>query len=199
MAFIKRRGTDSSDDGQQDFFEESDVHSEEEQSVQSASENEKTLTAEESEEKAAPKPRRKRVVKAKAVSEIGSDESVQAASSEAAASETESSAETSAETSSSETNAAPEQTEFGTQYQSRPRYDGSQSRRWNNNRYVSNRRYNNRGGNYERNLQSRLEAVQAAQRIENPEEYESKPRLLINDLTKMSIHRAEFQEHRLQK
>lgn len=187
MAFIKRRGTDSSDDGQQDFFEESDVHSEEEQSVQSASENEKTLTAEESEEKAAPKPRRKRVVKAKAVSEIGSDESVQAASSEPAASETESSAETSAETSSSETNAAPEQTEFGTQYQSRPRYDGSQSRRWNNNRYVSNRRYNNRGGNYERNLQSRLEAVQAAQRIENPEEYESKPRLLINDLTKMSM------------
>lgn len=183
MAFIKRRGTDSSDDGQQDFFEESDVHSEEEQSVQSASENEKTLTAEESEEKAAPKPRRKRVVKAKAVSEIGSDESVQAASSEPAASETE----TSAETSSSETNAAPEQTEFGTQYQSRPRYDGSQSRRWNNNRYVSNRRYNNRGGNYERNLQSRLEAVQAAQRIENPEEYESKPRLLINDLTKMSM------------
>ncbi|WP_288604029.1 transcription termination factor Rho [uncultured Treponema sp.] len=183
MAFIKRRGTDSSDDGQQDFFEESDVHSEEEQSVQSASENEKTLTAEESEEKAAPKPRRKRVVKAKAVSETGSDESVQAASSEPAAAETE----TSAETSSSETNAAPEQTEFGTQYQSRPRYDGSQSRRWNNNRYVSNRRYNNRGGNYERNLQSRLEAVQAAQRIENPEEYESKPRLLINDLTKMSM------------
>lgn len=183
MAFIKRRGTDSSDDGQQDFFEESDVHSEEEQSVQSASENEKTLTAEESEEKAAPKPRRKRVVKAKAVSETGSDESVQAASSEPAAAETE----TPAETSSSETNAAPEQTEFGTQYQSRPRYDGSQSRRWNNNRYVSNRRYNNRGGNYERNLQSRLEAVQAAQRIENPEEYESKPRLLINDLTKMSM------------
>lgn len=183
MAFIKRRGTDSSDDGQQDFFEESDVHSEEEQSVQSASENEKTLTAVESEEKATPKPRRKRVVKAKAVSETGSDESVQAASSEPAASETE----TSAETSSSETNAAPEQTEFGTQYQSRPRYDGSQSRRWNNNRYVSNRRYNNRGGNYERNLQSRLEAVQAAQRIENPEEYESKPRLLINDLTKMSM------------
>lgn len=181
MAFIKRRGTDSSDDGQQDFFEESDVHSEEEQSVQSASENEKTLTAEESEEKATPKPRRKRVVKAKAVSETGSDESVQAASSEPAETET------SAETSSSETNAAPEQTEFGTQYQSRPRYDGSQSRRWNNNRYVSNRRYNNRGGNYERNLQSRLEAVQAAQRIENPEEYESKPRLLINDLTKMSM------------
>ena len=183
MAFIKRRGTDSSDDGQQDFFEESDVHSEEEQSVQSASENEKTLTAEESEEKAAPKPRRKRVVKAKAVSETGSDESVRAASSEPAAAETE----TSAETSSSETNTASEQTEFGTQYQSRPRYDGSQSRRWNNNRYVSNRRYNNRGGNYERNLQSRLEAVQAAQRIENPEEYESKPRLLINDLTKMSM------------
>ena len=41
--------------------------------------------------------------------------------------------------------------------------------------------------NYERNLQARLEAVQAAQKIENPEEYESKPRLLINDLTKKSM------------
>ncbi|MBQ1671618.1 MAG: transcription termination factor Rho, partial [Treponema sp.] len=29
---------------------------------------------------------------------------------------------------------------------------------------------------------------EAAQRIENPEEYESKPRLLINDLTKMGMH-----------
>ncbi len=35
---------------------------------------------------------------------------------------------------------------------------------------------------------ARDEAVRAAQIIENPEEYESKPRLLINDLTKMGMH-----------
>ena len=64
-------------------------------------------------------------------------------------------------------------------------------RRYNNNGYRNNngRRYNNyRNGNYERSAQARLEAVEAAQRIENPEEYESKPRLLINDLTKMGMH-----------
>ena len=33
-----------------------------------------------------------------------------------------------------------------------------------------------------------MEAVEAAQRIENPEEYESKPRLVINDLTKKGMH-----------
>lgn len=68
------------------------------------------------------------------------------------------------------------------------------NRRWaNSSRYGnnrSNRRYGNNyrnNGNYERNLQARLEAVEAAQRIENPEEYESKPRLEINELTKMSM------------
>lgn len=58
--------------------------------------------------------------------------------------------------------------------------------RYNNGRY--NRRYNSRGGNYEKNAQARLEAAEAAQRIENIEEYESKPRLMINDLTKMGVH-----------
>ncbi|MBB5218161.1 transcription termination factor Rho [Treponema rectale] len=76
-----------------------------------------------------------------------------------------------------------------------------QPRRWQNNRYqnngyqnnsyqnngrYNNRRYNNYRNN-ERNLQERLEAVEAAQKIENPEEYESKPRLEINNLTKMSM------------
>ncbi len=68
-------------------------------------------------------------------------------------------------------------------------------RRYNNNgnnsRYNNNnnRRYNNnyRNNNYERNQQARMEAVEAAQRIENPEEYESKPRIIINELTKMSM------------
>ncbi len=52
---------------------------------------------------------------------------------------------------------------------------------------YQNRRYNNNNNyNSERN-QQRLEAVLEAQKIENPEEYESKPRLEINDLTKMGM------------
>ena len=74
------------------------------------------------------------------------------------------------------------------------RYDnnGRYSNRYNsNNRFNNNyRRYNNNGrfNSYERSAQARLEAVEAAQRIENPEEYESKPRLVINDLTKKGMH-----------
>ena len=70
-----------------------------------------------------------------------------------------------------------------------PRYnDGGYDSRYSN-RYYSGRRYNSyRGnGNYERNAQTRLEAVEVAQHIENPEDYESKPRLLINDLTIKSM------------
>ncbi len=53
-------------------------------------------------------------------------------------------------------------------------------RNWNNGgRYNNNRRYNPR--NYERNSQQEM------QKYEPPEDYESKPRLLINDLTKMSM------------
>ncbi|WP_407400927.1 transcription termination factor Rho [Treponema sp.] len=58
-----------------------------------------------------------------------------------------------------------------------------------NNRNNNRNNYNNRrnNNNYEKNLQARLEAVRKAQEIENPEEYESKPRLVINNLTKMSM------------
>ncbi len=61
-------------------------------------------------------------------------------------------------------------------------YRGS---RYNSNGNSSGYR-NNRYNNFERN-QQRLEAALEAQRIENPEEYESKPRLQINDLTKMGM------------
>ncbi|MBR6297043.1 MAG: transcription termination factor Rho [Treponema sp.] len=89
------------------------------------------------------------------------------------------------------------QQESRTENHLRESYGGhTQYRRYNNggynNGYRNNngRRYNNnyRNGNYERNAQARLEAAEAAQRIENPEDYESKPRLLINDLTKMGMH-----------
>lgn len=59
--------------------------------------------------------------------------------------------------------------------------------RWDRgNRYGNNRRNNYRQNNEARNA-ARDAATEAAQVIENPAEYESKPRLLINDLTKMSM------------
>ncbi len=71
----------------------------------------------------------------------------------------------------------------------------NQSSKNQNHRFESNRRYgryqnrrfNNRNSNYERNMQSRMEAVQEAQKIENLEDYESKPRLVINEITKLSM------------
>ena len=69
--------------------------------------------------------------------------------------------------------------------------EGYRGGRYNGNNYNGNgnsyngRRYNN-NYNTERNLM-RLEAALEAQKIENPEEYESKPRLQINDLTKMGM------------
>ena len=72
------------------------------------------------------------------------------------------------------------------------KYNNNGQGNYNNNRYNNRRFYNNGGNgrfyNNEKNMQSRLEAVEAAQRIENPEEYESKPRLLINELTKKGMH-----------
>ena len=61
-------------------------------------------------------------------------------------------------------------------------------------RTYNNRQHNN-GNNRRTSYRERIaarnaardEAAAAAQIIENPEEYESKPRLLINDLTKMSM------------
>ncbi|MDY6398418.1 MAG: transcription termination factor Rho [Treponema sp.] len=74
-------------------------------------------------------------------------------------------------------------------------------RNYNNNRgeYNNNREnnYNNQRGRFDRRQSyreriaarnaARDEATAQAQIIENPEEFESKPKLLINDLTKMSM------------
>ena len=85
-------------------------------------------------------------------------------------------------------------------YEPRRTWERNGNTRYNN--YTNNnggynsygaRRYNNRQNYREsreareaRNAQRDAE-VQAAQIIENPEEYEAKPRLKINDLTKMSM------------
>ncbi len=61
-------------------------------------------------------------------------------------------------------------------------------------RYNNNNRFPNRRNNYRESREAREARqaardaeVQAAQIIENPAEYEAKPRLLINDLTRMSM------------
>lgn len=79
-----------------------------------------------------------------------------------------------------------------------PRRTWDRTQRYNNNNYNNNGNYNNRRFNNRSPYRESREArearyaqrdaeTQAAQIIENPEEYESKPRLLINDLTKMSM------------
>ncbi len=84
---------------------------------------------------------------------------------------------------------------------------GYQPRNYRNYRNYNNREYNNRDngynnqnnprGRFDRRMSyreriaarnaARDEATAQAQIIENPEEFESKPKLLINDLTKMSM------------
>ena len=65
-----------------------------------------------------------------------------------------------------------------------PRYGSSG---YNNRRYGSRGAYRESREAREARYAQRDAETQAAQIIENPEEYESKPRLLINDLTKMSM------------
>ncbi len=145
-----------------------------------------------------PKPRRKRVVRTKtAVESKGSTES-RTDSAEVASVENDLSVEVKSETTggastpvTTETTGVASSGTESVSNQNTRTYNNN--RKWtnNNSRYGNNRRsYNNRGNynnNYERSAQARLEAVEAAQRIENPEEYESKPRLVINELTKMSM------------
>ena len=98
----------------------------------------------------------------------------------------------------SETGESGEQQSEGQGYQQR---NYRNYRNYNNNRgeYNNNREnnYNNQRGRFDRRQSyreriaarnaARDEATAQAQIIENPEEFESKPKLLINDLTKMSM------------
>lgn len=94
------------------------------------------------------------------------------------------------------------QQEGGQAYENHGYYRRTPSRRWDNNGngYNNNGGYNNnnynRNNNYRRmSYRERIAARNAArdeataqqQIIENPEEFESKPKLQINDLTKMSM------------
>lgn len=178
MAIIKRRNSD----------EAAEIQTEEAASQLEGNENPESTESDEA--KNPPKVRRRRIVKKSTEQESVEPEASGESSSEpqengSATSESLSEPQTQSHHESSESNSDSSHEEH---YVPRQRYDNN--RRWNGNNRYGNRRYNNNrynNTNYERNLQARLEAVQAAQKIENPEEYESKPRLLINDLTKKSM------------
>ena len=177
MAIIKRRNSD----------EAAEIQTEEAASQLEGNENPESTESDEA--KNPPKVRRRRIVKKATEQESVVPDNSEESSSEpqendSATSESLSEPQTQSHHESSESNSDSAHEEH---YVPRQRYD---KRRWNGNNRYGNRRYNNNrynNTNYEKNLQARLEAVQAAQKIENPEEYESKPRLLINDLTKKSM------------
>ena len=179
MAIIKRR---NSDDAAETQTEETAIQLEG---------NENPESTESDEAKNPPKVRRRRIVKKSADSEKEETENSEQASSEPQENDSvacESSSEPQQMQSHHESSEANSDSAHEAHYVPRQRYENN--RRWNNNNRYGNRRYNNNrynNTNYEKNLQARLEAVQAAQKIENLEEYESKPRLLINDLTKKSM------------
>ena len=190
MAFTKRRTANPD-------AESSELNSavDESQSENSGAETDSAESAAEKTEETVVKPRRRRVVKKAVPAEetaASSDQPAQEASTEstqqqASPSQAPEPAQDGVQMQEPQARYTSERPERPSQYENGGHY---QPRRYNNyNNYRNgNRRYNNyRNGSYERNAQARMEAVEADQRIENPEEYESKPRLQINDLTKMSM------------
>ena len=193
MAFTKRCGASSD-------AESSELSSavDESQTENSGAETDSSESADAKTDEAVVKPRRRRVVKKTAPADEPApvvEQPAQEASAESAPTQSSSPAQTSEpaqdnmQSQDVQTShyASERSSERPSQYENGGHY---QNRRYNNyNNYRNGgRRYNNyRNSNYERNAQARMEAVEADQRIENPEEYESKPRLQINDLTKMSM------------
>lgn len=196
MAIMRRRKTENQENVQsQDAAVENEAVE-----VQENSE-----VSENSEEKAA-KPRKRRIVKKAAAEEcaetgeapvVPAEENQSAPSSETPA-ENAPQAEVPAGEGSLGYEGSENQSsenEGRRNFQSNRRNDNRGWNNYGNNRNNFNRSQNNRNNfnnrrnynNYEKNLQARLEAVRKAQEIENPEEYESKPRLVINNLTKMSM------------
>ena len=91
------------------------------------------------------------------------------------------------QTSSEENSSAQNQNQSYYYQDNRNRYNNNnRNGRYNNNNRNGRYNNNNRMSAAERFAQQKAE-IEANQRIENPEEYAAKPRLLINDLTKMSM------------
>ncbi len=171
MALLRRRAPKSEEPQTESSQLELDVQPESYESVPSQ-ENEGAEPAAAESETPAEEPktviRRKRIVVTKA----------------------EPSAEPAAETSSEETqgeNKTAADSQQSENNDAQFHQGGMRQQRWNNNRGNRNdRRQSYRERIAARNA-ARDEATAAAQIIENPEEYESKPRLLINDLTKKTM------------
>lgn len=161
------------------FLKHSTSESEENQSVENAAtevkSSESALTEAQADDTAETKPKRRRIVK----KAVPAEETAPAPSEAVQSADSESSAETSSATQ------AVESANTEGQHQNRQRFDSN--RKYNNGGRFNNRYNNKRNTDYERRMQAKLDAVREAQKIENPEEYESKPRLLINDLTKKSM------------
>ena len=134
----------------------------------------------------APKVRKRRVVK-KAVAESAESLENSTEEKEPAAQDSSVAEDFAENQSSSDDNSVTSgDGEYHKGFQRHQNYGNNYGR--NNKRFNGNNRRNyNNNSNYEKNLQARLEAVKKAQEIENPEEYESKPRLIINDLTRKSM------------
>ena len=152
------------------------------------------------------KPKKKRVVRAKKTT--SEDSALETTESQAESSvQTQENAQTSNEqtenssldstaieenhqnvqTSSEENSLAQNQNQSYYYQDNRNRYNNNnRNGRYNNNNRNGRYNNNNRMSAAERFAQQKAE-IEANQRIENPEEYAAKPRLLINDLTKMSM------------
>ncbi|MCR5080311.1 MAG: transcription termination factor Rho [Treponema sp.] len=161
------------------FLKHSTSESEENQSIENAAaevkSSESALTEAQADDTAEIKPKRRRIVK----KAVPAEETAPAPSEAVQSADSESSAETSSATQ------VVESANTEGQHQNRQRFDSN--RKYNNGGRFNNRYNNKRNTDYERRMQAKLDAVREAQKIENPEEYESKPRLLINDLTKKSM------------
>ncbi len=152
------------------------------------------------------KPKKKRVVRAKktaledsalettesqAESSVQTQENAQTSSEQTENSSLDSTAveenHQNVQTSSEENSLAQNQNQSYYYQDNRNRYNNNnRNGRYNNNNRNGRYNNNNRMSAAERFAQQKAE-IEANQRIENPEEYAAKPRLLINDLTKMSM------------
>ncbi len=175
MAFTKRRSSEKAEENQEIAQNET---------AQSAETTAETPSAE------PVKPVRKRIVRKKAAEpEASSAENAATAAESAPAQETTKAEQTAAPAAESSAPAAAPSAETSSApaAQSAP----EEKKRWNSNgnnqsRFQNNRRFQR--NNYHKSFEEQKAEIEAAQRIENPEEYESKPRLKINELTKMGMH-----------
>lgn len=150
--------------------------------------NESGEIAEEVKEKPAKIVRRRRTAAKKEADETAEAETQETAGQQNAEPAAENNLSAGSSESTSQTDEEQNQADESQSYENRNTYRRPSSRRWDNGR--------NGNGNYRRmSYRERIAARNAArdeataqqQIIENPEEFESKPKLLINDLTKMSM------------